>query len=581
MWAPARRRVAVEWEASSGRRGTRRLARRDDLWVGVVPEAGAGTRYAYRLDDDGPFPDPYSRALPEGVHGRSEVVDPAAFRWTDEGWPGLSADGLVVYELHVGTFTPEGTFDAVVPQLDELRALGVTAIELMPVASFPGRWNWGYDGVAPFAPADVYGGPDGLRRLVDAAHARGLGVLIDAVYNHLGPSGNYLRAFSPHYFTDRYSTPWGDALNYDGPQSRRVRDWAIDSATHWLVEYHADGLRLDATAEIHDNSPVHLLRELAARCRAAVDRPIVLIAEDERNDVRLVRPPARGGHGLDAVWADDFHHAVRTLLTDERAGYFADYSGRPGDVLAAVKHGFVYRGQPTRRDGRPRGRPTGGTPARAFVFCTENHDQVGNRAGGERLAHLVSPAAYRAASALLLFAPETPLLFMGQEFAASAPFQYFTDHDPELGRLVTEGRRREFASFPAFAEHPELVPDPQDPATFQRSKLDMAERKRHAEVYRLYHELLRLRREDPVLRRQDRRRVRTSVLGRRALAFSIGDRLVAANFGTRPLSRAFPAAGRLLLSTDEPRFGGLGRAVSLAHGRLTLPPETAALFALD
>jgi maltooligosyltrehalose trehalohydrolase len=584
VWAPERRRVVLDWQ---GRVGGGRVAMRrgrGGVWRATVPDAGPGARYRYYLDDDGPFPDPYARSLPDGVHGAAEVVDPGAFRWHDADWSGLSADGLIVYELHVGTFTPAGTFEAVIGQLAALRRLGVNALQIMPIASFPGQRNWGYDGVGHYAPDASYGGPGGLRRLIDAAHQRGLGVILDVVYNHLGPSGNYLGQFAPAYFTDRYRTPWGDALNYDGPDGRRVRDWAIDNAIHYLTEYHADGLRLDATHEIHDASRVHLLRELTRRARAAVARPIVLIAEDERNDVRLVsRGP--GGVGLDAVWADDFHHALRTLVTGDRSAYFADYAGTAEQLLDAIRHGFVYRGQLSQWSGHPRGRPTGRVPARAFVFCIENHDQVGNRALGERLAHLVSPPTYRAASAVLLTAPETPMLFMGQEFAAETPFQFFTDHEPDLGRLVTEGRRKEFAAFPSFRQHLERVPDPQHPATFERSKLRLDERRRNAEVHRLYRDLLALRASDPRLRCQDRLGLRAAALGEKALAFGWRDRLVVASFGAELETRLPPSLRvgrgrwRLLLNTDARRYGGAGRRATLSAGRLTLPPETAAVFA--
>lgn len=589
VWAPGRRQVEVEWEGPGERRGRVLLERHaEGVWSVVVPEAGAGSLYAYRLDGKGPFPDPYARDLPEGVHGRSRVVDPGAFTWHDQNWRGITRDGLVIYELHVGTFTPDGTSDSVIPHLSELKSLGVTALEIMPVSSFPGRRNWGYDGVGHYAPSAVYGGPDAFRRLFDAAHQRGIGVILDVVYNHLGPSGNYLREYSPSYFTDRHKTPWGDAINYDGPNSHFVREWAIGNAVHWLVEYHLDGLRLDATAEIKDDSATHLLRELAERARAAAAHPIVLIAEDNRNDPRLVQPRSRGGYGLDCVWADDFHHALRTALLPLHESYYADYSGKPGEIVTTIKNGFLYEGQVSSFTGRRRGRPTEDTPAPAFVFCTENHDQVGNRARGERLAHLVSDAAYRAASALLLIAPETPMLFMGQEFAASSPFQYLTDHDPELGRLVTEGRRSEFAAFASFKENPELVPDPQDEATFERSKLHLNEREEHAGVYRLYHDLISLRKTDSVLRRQNRFAVRGTTLSDKALAFILDDgperRLVVANFGdslvaSLPQELAGGRTWRTAFTTDNPRYGGTGRPAEIREGQVTLPGETAVMFA--
>ena len=515
-WAPGRRRVSVE-HGELTKVG-------DGLWQLDAPAAGPGTRYTYRLDDEGPFPDPYARSLPDGPHGAAEVVDPSRFAWSDDGWPGLAVDGLVVYELHVGTFTPVGTFDGVVERLPYLRELGVTAVELMPVSTFPGRRNWGYDGVGHYAPAAVYGGPEGLRRLVDAAHGHGLGVIVDVVYNHLGPSGNYLGAFSREYFTDRVQTPWGAGLNY---ANAWVRAWAIENAVHFLTEYHADGLRLDAVHQVHDPT---LIPELAARCRAAVPRPIVLIAEDERHDLSLLE-------GVDAYWADDFHHALRTLLTPERHGYYARYAGTAEELA-----GFVSRAE------------------LRTVFCTENHDQVGNRALGERLCHLVSRDAYRAASALLLLLPATPMLFMGQELAASTPFLYFTDHETELGKRVTEGRRKEFEAF-AWKD----VPDPQDGETFLRSRLDWGDAERNADTLDLYRELLDLRRPGD-------RVARAVPLGERALAVHLADdRLVVANFGpAAELPTDAPGRWRrLFTTTGEP---------TLEAGRVRMPSETTALF---
>ena len=523
VWAPAARRVEVALNAQDGtlRVEMVRDASVDGLFVAEASDVPTGTLYKYRLDGGDSFPDPCSRSQPQGVHGPSAVIDTAAFRWTDENWHGLSREGLALYELHTGTFTAEGTFEAALDRLDYLRDLCVTAIELMPVADFPGERNWGYDGVSLYAPSRAYGGPDGLWKLVNAAHARGLGVILDVVYNHLGPDGNYLRAFSPYYFTDRYSTPWGEALNYDGDHSRLVREYVLQNAEYWLREYHIDGLRLDATHAIYDHGEVHILSELCARCRAAAaPRGVVLIAENDANDVRLATPPEQGGHGLDAVWADDFHHVVQVTLTGEHEGYYEDFGGGAAEVARTVRDGFLYQGQPTRRHGTPRGTRVTSEPASAFLFCLQNHDQVGNRAFGERLNHLVLPDLFRASTALLLFAPETPLLFMGQEFSASAPFLYFTDHGPDLGRLVTEGRRAEFAGFSAFRDEGprEQIPDPQAEATFQRSKLDWRACDTHAGTLRLHRDLLSLRRTDPVLSHNDRHTTETVALGEHVVA---------------------------------------------------------------
>jgi maltooligosyltrehalose trehalohydrolase len=464
------------------------------------------------------------------------VVDPSAFHWEDGDWAGLDRESLVIYELHVGTFSPDGTFEGVVPQLPELARLGLSAIELMPVAEFPGRRNWGYDGVDLYAPSSAYGGPTGLKRLVDAAHQAGLGVLLDVVYNHFGPDGNYLRAYSDDYFTDRYSTPWGEAINYDGPNSRWVRQLILQNVDYWLDEYHLDGLRLDATHAIHDASPRHLLAEIAAMTHDR-SRPGIVFAEDHRNEVRLFDPPERDGFGLDGVWADDFHHALRTFLVDEREGYFREFSGSLADLARTIESGFLYQGQPRLSDGKRRGTRVSDQPGYGFVFCSENHDQVGNRACGERLNHLIDRERYLLASATLLLSPETTLLFQGQEFASSSPFLFFTDHNPELGRLVTAGRREEFKGFSAFNDPTRraAIPDPQAEETFQRSKLDFDERQRHGEVYTAYQELLTLRRSDPVLRQADRRSTRAHALTSKVLAIhrwaGNDHRLALLNFG--------------------------------------------------
>jgi len=600
VWAPKASRVEVVVAGGGPADETSAPLERgaEGVHQGVVRGIGAGARYRYRLDGDGPFPDPASRFQPEGPHGPSAVIDPA-FAWRAAGWPGLRPEGLVIYELHVGTMTPEGTFEALIGQLPELARLGVTAIELMPVAECPGRWNWGYDGVDLYAPNHNYGRPDDLKRLVDAAHQAGLGALLDVVYNHLGPDGNYLRRFSDDYFTARHKTLWGDALNYDGPNSRFVRDYVIENACYWLTEFRFDGLRLDASDAIIDDSPTHLLAELGERARAAAGRPVVLIAEEARNEVRTIRPLAAHGHGLDGVWADDFHHAVRVFLTGEQGGYYADYEGSTEEIARTLEGGFLYQGQPSRRTERPRGTPVTDEPATAFVFAIQNHDQVGNRAYGERLHHVIDAGRYAVASALLLLAPETPLLFMGQEFAASASFLYFTDHHPELGRLVTEGRREEFKGFPPFA-HPELretIPDPQAEETFRRSKLDLRERRTNAGLYRLYQELLRLRREDPVLRIQDRSRTRVDVVGAQTLVLHrwAGDehRLLVANFGPSvgipPDDPAFGGAplakAERLLSTAARRFGGGGQRAGVrgrgASARLDVPARAAILLAVS
>jgi maltooligosyltrehalose trehalohydrolase len=478
----------------------------DGYFEAVDPQGKAGDLYQFRLGGDAAFPDPAARFQPEGVHGPSLVVDPTEYVWRhDAGWRQFSLDDLIIYELHIGTFTPAGTFRAAIEKLANLVELGVTAIELMPLADFPGRWNWGYDGVALYAPARAYGTPDDLRALVDAAHGVGLSVILDAVYNHLGPDGNYLGAYTPHYFNPAHKTPWGDALNFDGPHCGPVRDFFRGNAAYWMDEFHFDGFRLDAVHAIMDDSSRHILSEIAEAVHA---RGGFVFAEDERNAARLATPQKAGGIGLDGVWADDFHHSVRVSLTGERESYLRDFTGSVDELRDIIEHGWLYRGQIAPNHGQPRGTECAQLPPRSFCYCISNHDQVGNRAFGERLSVGCTPGAYRAASALLCLVPYTPLIFQGQEWAASTPFLFFTDHHAELGRLVTEGRRREFQGFAAFADEASTkrIPDPQAETTFQASKLRWEEAAAggHAQVRALYREALRLRREEPALRAHER-----------------------------------------------------------------------------
>jgi maltooligosyltrehalose trehalohydrolase len=454
-------------------------------WVATVP-AAAGDDYAYIIDGRR-LPDPATRLQPEGLRGPSRVVDPGAWTWTDHGWGGVALEDLVVYELHVGTFTPEGTFDAVIGRLRELRELGVTAIELMPVADFPGRRGWGYDGVYVWAAHEAYGGPDGLQRLVDAAHAEGLGVILDLVLNHVGASGEQaLRAFGP-YFTDRYSTFWGEAINYDDAWSGPVREWAVQASEMWIRDLHLDGLRLDAVHAIFDQSAEHLVAELVRRVHAQRWHALV-IAESGLNDPKVVRDAAHGGWGCDAAWADDVHHAVRTLVTDEHEGYYAEF-GSVADLAHVFRDPHLHDGRWSEFRKRRFGAPAAGCPPERFVVFDQNHDQVGNRALGDRL-----PAdARRLAAFVTLLSPYTPMLFMGEEYGEEAPFQFFTDHiDQEIAIATRDGRRREFASFAHFAG--EEVPDPQDPATFERSTLT---RRGDDSLRDLYTRLLAARRRLP------------------------------------------------------------------------------------
>ena len=474
-------------------------------WWEVTAEPGDG-RYAYAVDGGSPVPDPRSRWQPNGVHGPSALVDTAAFPWTDQGWTGVPLEGAAVYELHVGTFTPAGTFDGVVDHLDHLVDLGVSVVELMPVAAFPGRHGWGYDGVALYAVHDPYGGPAGLARLVDAAHARGLAVWLDVVYNHLGPSGNYLSQAGP-YFTDRHHTPWGDAVNLDGPGSDGVREFVLDNVRMWLEEYHLDGLRLDAVHALHDERATHLLEELATLADEISARsgiPRTLVAESDRNDPATVAPRGAGGAGgtgLQGQWADDVHHALHVALTGETDGYYADFAdpGALPKVLGSTP--FFHDGTYSSFRGRAHGRPVDPdvTPGWRFVASLQTHDQVGNRAAGDRIGHGIPAGRAAAGAALLLTSPWTPMLFMGEEFAASTPWQYFTDHEEDwLAEAIRDGRRREFAEHGWAGD----VPDPQDEGTLSASTLrwDEVEEGEHARMLDWYRTLLRLRRELPGLR---------------------------------------------------------------------------------
>lgn len=545
----------------------------DGTFSGSFLDARAGDRYRYRVDGRGPFPDPASRFQPEGVHGPSEIIDPARFVWSDDSWRGIILEDLVIYELHVGTFSSEGAFAGVTTRLPYLKQLGVTAVELMPVADFPGQRNWGYDGVDLFAPARCYGRPDDLRRLVDTAHRLGLAVILDVVYNHLGPDGNYLGAYSPYYFTDRHATPWGVALNFDGQGSDQVRRFFIENALHWVHEYHVDGLRLDATHAIADDGERHFLAELTERVHGAFSgKSLLVIAEDHRNLAHLVTSEAEGGWGLDALWADDFHHQMRRMLAGDREGYYCDYSGTAEDLATTIRKGWFFCGQFSTHLGKARGTDPAAVAPRRSVICLQNHDQIGNRALGERLHHQIDSAAYRAAAALALCSPAAPLLFMGQEWAASTPFLYFTDHGEELGKRLTEGRRREFQHFSAFSDPVtrEKIPDPQAESTFLASRLIWQERERepHASVFRLHQALLHLRQTEPALRSATRESFAVEALDEAtillwrwaadALTLLVVCRLQGsgkADLGARPIFKNLVGkCWEIVLTTEDPAF---------------------------
>lgn len=571
VWAPRHQRVEVALEGASHPLAPENCG----YFSGVVPTARAGTAYRYRLDGTEAYPDPVSRFQPDGPHGPSQVVDPGAFPWTDRDWRGVRLEGQVLYEMHIGTFTREGTWAAAARELPKLAATGITVLEVMPVAEFPGRFGWGYDGVDLFAPTRLYGNPDDFRRFVDHAHATGLAVILDVVYNHLGPDGCYLTKFSDDYFSDRYENDWGDPINFDGENSTPVRELFIANAGYWIDEFHIDGLRLDATQQIFDASAVNVMAEITRRVReAARGRATLVIAENEPQEVKLVRPLGQGGYGMDALWNDDFHHSATVALTGRSEAYYTDYLGSPQEFVSAVKWGYLYQGQRYSWQRQRRGTPGFGLPPAAFVNYFQNHDQVANSAFGLRMHQLTSPGRYRAMTGLMLLAPGTPMLFQGQEFAASTPFLYFADHKPELAAAVRKGRAEFMRQFPSVAT-PEMqhrLADPGDPETFERSKLDPAERERHAGMYALHCDLLKLRRDDPVFSSQRPDAVDGAVLGAEAFVLRYfgengQDRLLVVNLGRdlhlepAPEPLLAPPEGKrwvTLWSSEHPRYGGAG-----------------------
>lgn len=587
VWAPARRSVDVVLHQRDGTRAIHPMTRdAQGYWTTTVKSIGAGARYHYRLDGILDRPDPASRAQPEGVHGPSMVID-LAFDWRDSDWLGLPRENLIIYELHVGTFSEVGTFDGVIERLSYLRSLGVTAIELMPVADFQGERNWGYDGVALYAPAWVYGGVPGFKRLVDAAHREGLAVILDVVYNHLGPSGNYLRDFSSDYFTDRHQTPWGDAPDFDGENAGPVRDFFIENACYWMEEYHLDGLRLDAVHEIVDQSDRHVLSELADALRELLPeaRHYAVFAEHPRNEARLALPRQADGHGLDGIWADDFGHVVRVTLTGEQQGHLGAYRGGATELARVLQDGWLYQGEPDRRTGRLRGSSADALAPNSLVYAIETHDYVGNRALGERLGSLITPATYRAVSALLLLSPGLPMLFMGQEWGASSPFLYFTDHDEELGRKVVEGRRKEFAAFSTFQK--EAVPDPQNLDTFLRSRLRWQERSdpAHKDILALYRDLITFRKGEPLYQTLRREDVQAWPIGDKAVAMRLDSPrkeyvlFIAIVLDTSLTSFRLDQEyiWELVVDTEASRYGGK-TSVSNSRSKVTLSGPCAVVF---
>jgi maltooligosyltrehalose trehalohydrolase len=603
VWAAKRQKV----EVVSGSEAVELVRDEDGYFAGLVPGFGAGSHYRFRLDGGSSFPDPASRYQPEGPHGPSQVIDPSAFRWTNAAWPGIKPTRQIVYELHIGTFTPQGTYAAAAEHLSELVELGVTVVEVMPLAEFSGSFGWGYDGVDWFAPFHLYGSCDDFRAFVDRAHGVGLGVILDVVYNHFGPDGNYVREFSDDFFNPQYPTDWGDAINFDGARSAFVREFVLSNVRHWITEYRLDGLRIDATHAIHDNSSPHILQEIGIAAReAAGSRSVVIFAESEPQEARIVRAPAPGGggggdggggggFGLDYVWCDDFHHLAYVAATGRREAYYTDYGGTPQEFVSAIKHGPLYQGQFYAWQKKRRGAAAWDVPQWRMVFCVENHDQVANSRDGRRFHQITSPGRYRALTALLMLGPQTPLLFQGEEFGSSAPFLYFADHGPELNRLVREGRAQFLTQFISIAPtSANDLPDPGDRKTFQMSRLDWTERGRHVQHLALHQDLIALRRKDAVLS-AGTREIDGAVLGPQAFVIRFfgtngNDRLLVVNLGIdlplaivpEPLlAPPDPERGwTRLWYSDDPRYGGRDApALESEVGTWRIPAESATLLA--
>jgi len=554
----------------------------EGYYSGRSHQAAAGTNYRFELDEDAMrYPDPASRFQPDGPHGPSQVIDPGSFQWTDAEWRGIKPEPQIIYEMHIGTFSQEGTWKGAERELEKLAEAGISIVELMPVADFPGRFGWGYDGVDLFAPTWLYGAPDDFRSFVNEAHTQGISVILDVVYNHVGPDGNYLRAFSPWYFSQAYRNDWGEGINFDGEHSSPVREFYLANARYWIREFHLDGLRLDATQDVKDASAKHILAGIAQCARSAAgDRNIILIAENEPQRTQLVRPPEAGGYGLDALWNDDFHHSALVALTGRNEAYYSDYLGNPQEFISAAKYGYLYQGQWYRWQNQGRGAPAFDLPPAAFVNFIQNHDQIANTARGERPNLLATKGKYRAMTALLILMPGTPMLFQGQEFGATTPFLYFCDHKAEISKVVREGRARFLAQFRSLslAEMQPVFADPGNPHTFESSKLDFTERDRNAEAYQLHKDLIALRRTDPVFSNPRPRAIDGAVLSASAFVLRYfseahGGRLMLVNLGTdlyvspspEPLlAPPLDHCWSVLWSSEDPKYGGLG----------TFPPDT-------
>ncbi len=594
VWAPDSKSLHVVFE--NGLTPLALSRSEDGYFNGTQPHVLSGTRYRFQMDNGEAFPDPASRFQPEGPHGPSEVVDSSAFTWTDQSWPGITLQGQVIYEMHLGTFTQGGTWQSAAEKLEYLRDTGVTALEIMPVSAFPGRWGWGYDGVQPFAPASIYGHPDDMREFVDRAHAVGLGVVLDVVYNHLGPDGNYLTKFSPYFLSQKHNTDWGQGINFDGENNGPVREYFIANAEYWIRDFHLDGLRFDATQDIHDDSKPNILAEMGAAARkAAGSRSIILIGENEPQDTTLLRPLSEGGCGLDALWNDDYHHSATVALTGKADAYYTDYKGSPQEFVSAAKYGYLFQGQWYRWQKQRRGSTTFGLPRAAMINFIQNHDQIANSARGQRVREQAAPGIYKAFTALTLLMPGTPMLFQGQEFASSSPFLFFADHQPELNKLIKAGRAdflRQWRSL-ALPEMRKCFDDPGTEATFRRSCLDHSEVETHADDYRLHQDLLRLRRQDPVISLQGEFGIDGAVLSPNAFLLRFfsqnfaSDRLLLVNLGIdlelnpAPEPLLAPPHGSQwtkLWSSDDPQYGGCGTAVLDSKENWRVPGQAAVVL---
>jgi maltooligosyltrehalose trehalohydrolase len=595
VWAPKAESLDVVLESDLENEADRTfhplLAESDGYFSGAI-NAGAGSFYRFRINNAETFhPDPASRYQPGGPHRPSCVVDPDEFKWSDRPWKGVKLPGQIIYEMHIGTFTQEGTWRAAMEQLPELARIGITLIEMMPIADFPGEFGWGYDGVDLFAPCRLYGAPDDLRAFIDCAHSLGLGVILDVVYNHLGPEGNYLRVFSDHYFTERHENDWGDSLNFDGPSSSPVREFFITNARYWIDEFHFDGFRFDASESINDSSDEHVIGAIGRAARhSAGERSIVLMAENERQNVKLIRTRAEGGDDLDGIWNDDFHHSAMVALGRSREAYYTDYLGAPQEFISAAKYGYLFQGQPYSWQKAPRGTWALGAPPQAFVVFIENHDQVANTIAGQRVRFETSPGRYRAMTALLLLGPWTPLLFQGQEFGSSQPFLYFSDMgDDDLREAIRKGRFQFLSQFPSLAnaDVQERLPIPSNPDTFWRCKLDFAERGKNKQLYDFHIDLFRLRREDSRFREQKIDGVDGAVLGPQSFALRYfaennDDRLLLVNQGNKQLLEPMPEPllaaplgfeWTIIWSSDSDRYGGPGTIPITTQDNWTLPGE--------